>query len=811
MRKKLLALFLVMAMAGTQSVGSFIGTEGLSRVYADEDDGDTQDDGDADQGDEDDQDGDSWDDENEDIEEWADGEGDEEDDGQTGQKEKETSKEELPEGVTKDDIVNTWEKLREYYNDSDDGDKWEKLLGDSYGADGDDDKRDWAIENRSSLLYESLEDSDEQQFYNDLCIISELFMYRPDRFSYSNIVGLINALEEPEQPIEDPQPNHNNNLFPVLIPEDISNDDANKIFDKFYYDNTQFYFLDFASTTYKLYEGDTYDYLAPSVYPAFMTGGVDEPEGVAGVTLSDFAGVKEKVESAVEEVENDSRYADGGKWKKVQCVHDWLVNEVDYYQFAGCYVPVSVMQNSNYNTFVNENYLDPDEQTVEKEGQTCCNADRHLTFDQSAYSVFGRTVGEDYPIFYSDSPLPKEPRYEANRINTITKKQVNRYTVCAGYSKAFAYLVNRMGISGVTASAMAGNGHEWSVVNIDGDNYNIDVTWDDEGGKNYDFPVEISYEYFARDDKFFKDGHDKEKQYDGERWLPCDIDVKPHTHSYVDFTKNGDFKVCVGDFTAKLFYEVDQDADGNHVLKQNNGAYVYHQMTDELKDYTEVIADMPGTDSHKDPVFTTVKELSKTIAASSSNSQTSSSTAQTSTVSSTTTSSTGYVSSSDSSGSSGGGSGNVSFSNGGSVAKGKGASAGVFTKTGKQSVSYNTSPKNMNAKKLKIPATVKIGKKTYKVTKIEANAFTGFDKLKSLTIGKEMRKISPDAFNGCKNLKIITLKSTHLKAKNIKNAFRNSSIRTVNVPAAKVYSYKKIFTKKNTASTKKITLKAIKE
>nr|MCR5102950.1 leucine-rich repeat domain-containing protein [Eubacterium sp.] len=48
-----------------------------------------------------------------------------------------------------------------------------------------------------------------------------------------------------------------------------------------------------------------------------------------------------------------------------------------------------------------------------------------------------------------------------------------------------------------------------------------------------------------------------------------------------------------------------------------------------------------------------------------------------------------------------------------------------------------------------IPATVKINGKSYKVTAIEANAFKGNKKLKTVTIGKNITTIGKGAFSGC--------------------------------------------------------------
>ncbi len=75
------------------------------------------------------------------------------------------------------------------------------------------------------------------------------------------------------------------------------------------------------------------------------------------------------------------------------------------------------------------------------------------------------------------------------------------------------------------------------------------------------------------------------------------------------------------------------------------------------------------------------------------------------------------------------------------------------------------------AKKLTIPATVKVKGVTYKVTAISDRAFKGNKKLTTVTIGSNVTKIGKEAFSGCKNLKKITVTAGKLKTIS-KNAFK---------------------------------------
>lgn len=69
--------------------------------------------------------------------------------------------------------------------------------------------------------------------------------------------------------------------------------------------------------------------------------------------------------------------------------------------------------------------------------------------------------------------------------------------VCEGYSKAFALLCRKIGITALCRSGEGGGGgHMWNMVQCDGKWYNVDVTWDD--GKGYNGA--IGYRYFLTDD-----------------------------------------------------------------------------------------------------------------------------------------------------------------------------------------------------------------------------------------------------------------------------------------------------------------------
>lgn len=123
-----------------------------------------------------------------------------------------------------------------------------------------------------------------------------------------------------------------------------------------------------------------------------------------------------------------------------------------------------------------------------------------------------------------------------------------------------------------------------------------------------------------------------------------------------------------------------------------------------------------------------------------------------------------------------------------------GTSASVVTASnGKYKLSGSaavlTKPKNKNITKLTVPATVKIGGKARKVTKISANAFKGCSKLTTVTIGKNVTSIGAGAFSGCRNLTKVTIGAG---VKTIgKNAFLNcKKLKTIVIRTSKLTSKK---------------------
>lgn len=113
------------------------------------------------------------------------------------------------------------------------------------------------------------------------------------------------------------------------------------------------------------------------------------------------------------------------------------------------------------------------------------------------------------------------------------------------------------------------------------------------------------------------------------------------------------------------------------------------------------------------------------------------------------------------------------------------------------------------AKSVTIPSTVKVDGISYKVTSVDANAFSGCKNLQKVVLGANITKVSANTFSKCSGLNTIVIKSTKLTSENLsKRAFKGISSKTViKVPKNKVKTYQKLFVKKGLS--KKVKIKAI--
>ncbi len=93
-------------------------------------------------------------------------------------------------------------------------------------------------------------------------------------------------------------------------------------------------------------------------------------------------------------------------------------------------------------------------------------------------------------------------------------------SVCQGYSEAYQYLLELVGIDSYLCSSDKLN-HVWNIVNIDGEIYHVDVTWDDPV---LDVPGRVLHTNFLCSSEEFEDSHEAR-----------DYDDSPECEKYDDY------------------------------------------------------------------------------------------------------------------------------------------------------------------------------------------------------------------------------------------------------------------------------------
>ena len=105
---------------------------------------------------------------------------------------------------------------------------------------------------------------------------------------------------------------------------------------------------------------------------------------------------------------------------------------------------------------------------------------------------------------------------------------VNRTAVCAGYTEAFQLCMDILGIPCIEVSGMAYNSgeegglHGWNAVQLEGEWYMVDVTWDDPVP---DREGRVYHTYFNVTDEYLKKDHE----------YTCEISAKGTKYNYSNF------------------------------------------------------------------------------------------------------------------------------------------------------------------------------------------------------------------------------------------------------------------------------------
>lgn len=92
----------------------------------------------------------------------------------------------------------------------------------------------------------------------------------------------------------------------------------------------------------------------------------------------------------------------------------------------------------------------------------------------------------DKELFVHDALVEKITYNKAASMNqSAYSALVLGKTVCAGYARAYQYLLQQLGIPCYYCTGYAGENHAWNIVKLEDTYYNVDVTWSDTKPQNY--------------------------------------------------------------------------------------------------------------------------------------------------------------------------------------------------------------------------------------------------------------------------------------------------------------------------------------
>lgn len=152
-------------------------------------------------------------------------------------------------------------------------------------------------------------------------------------------------------------------------------------------------------------------------------------------------------------------------------------------------------------------YLEDDvcAQIILKYNNTIDNIDYSVSsFNSAAQSIINKanTYKSNYEKEkYVHDTLIEKVNYNLNSSlnQSAYSALVNNESVCAGYAKAFQYIMTKLGIPTYYVAGTGNGGeHAWNIVSLSDGFYNIDVTFDDTTG---------THKYFNLDDKSFSSNH----------------------------------------------------------------------------------------------------------------------------------------------------------------------------------------------------------------------------------------------------------------------------------------------------------------
>jgi len=130
--------------------------------------------------------------------------------------------------------------------------------------------------------------------------------------------------------------------------------------------------------------------------------------------------------------------------------------------------------------------------------------DSKILFDAKANEILAGAMGLSDAAAkeqYVYDTLAQKVEYQANAAmnQSAYSALVNGKSVCAGYARAFQYLLQQLQIPCYYCTGFSGEDHAWNIVKLGNEYFNTDVTWDDADP--------VGYEYYNKTDEEFSTTH----------------------------------------------------------------------------------------------------------------------------------------------------------------------------------------------------------------------------------------------------------------------------------------------------------------
>lgn len=163
----------------------------------------------------------------------------------------------------------------------------------------------------------------------------------------------------------------------------------------------------------------------------------------------------------------------------------WLDNSYSYqYNIEGKCVEINLKFNDTFNNIEeNRNMFNKEVNSILTE------ANRYRSELEKEKYVHNILVNN---LVYDNDSLYNQSAFSAIVFKT---------SVCAGYSKAFQYILQKLDIPCYYVTGTSTVDHAWNIVKLGDYYYNVDLTWDNTGND--------AYEYFNKSDNYFSSTHQR--------------------------------------------------------------------------------------------------------------------------------------------------------------------------------------------------------------------------------------------------------------------------------------------------------------